>query len=144
MDDKSKKIKRIIIILLICILLIILLKMSFTKKENYEDLYGVEVLEGSLEFDLNQVKKVKSRSDYCLVKNCIEKFYNYYINNKDVYSLLDNEYIEKFNVNKNNLEGKFGNFGEVTVDITRNVLFGNWHRNKYLFCLWTFNREGFE
>ena len=66
---------------------------------------------------------MQSRSDYYLVKNCIEKFYSYYKTDKDVYSLLDNEYIENFNVGRDEVKGRFGDFEEVTVDIIRNVLF---------------------
>lgn len=140
MKDKSKKIKKIIVILLICILvLIVIMKLVSTKMKNEEEMYEIETVEGSLDFDLNEVEKIKSRSDYCLVKKCVEKFYNYYINNKDVCSLLDNEYIEKFNIKKDELDGRYGTFDNVTVDITRNVLFRTWIRSKCLFCLWIFN-----
>lgn len=120
MRDKSKK---IIIILLICIILIVILKIVASKNDIYKTVPGTEILEGSLDVDLNKVKKIQSRTDYCLVKDCIEKFYNYNANNNKVYSLLDNEYIELFGVKEDELEGKFGNFGKVSVDITRNVLF---------------------
>lgn len=123
MKEKTKKIRNIIIILLICILLVVTLKLISKKVEDNKKLDEVAILEGSLDFELNKVKKIQSRSDYCLVKSCIEKFYDYYINDKDVYSLLDNEYIKTFNIEKDNLQGKFGNFENVSVDITRNVLY---------------------
>lgn len=123
MKDKSKKIKRIMIILLICILLIAILKIISSKVSSSKEIDEIDILEGSLDFDLNKVKKIQSRSDYCLVKECIEKFYNYNANNKDVFSLLDNEYIQLFDIKKDELQGKFGNFGKVSVDITRDVLF---------------------
>lgn len=123
MNDKSKRIRKIIIIILICILLIVVLKIISSKIGNAQKIDDIDILEGSLDFDLNKVKKIQSRSDYCLVKECIEKFYNYNANDKDTYSLLDNEYIELFDVKKDELQGKFGDFKKVSVDITRNVLF---------------------
>ncbi|MBO5413045.1 MAG: hypothetical protein J6A29_01845 [Clostridia bacterium] len=123
MNDKSKRIRKIIIIILICILLIVILKIISSKNSNAQKIDDIDILEGSLDFDLNKVKKIQSRSDYCLVKGCIEKFYKYNTSDKDVYSLLDNEYIELFDVKKDELQGKFGDFEKVSVDITRNVLF---------------------
>lgn len=123
MKNKSKQIKKILSILLICILLIVIIKIITTKVQKNVEVDNIEIVDGSLDFDLNKVEKVKSRSDYCLVKKCVEKFYNYYTNNKDVFNLLDEEYINSFNIKENEIQGKYGDFEKVKLDIIRNVLF---------------------
>lgn len=120
---RNKSIIKIIIILLIFIFLILIAKVYLEKKNEKERMYGVEIPEGSLDFDMNLVKKIASKSDYFLAKDCIEKFYDYYINDKEIYNLLDNEYIKDFNLNEENIKNRYGSYNNIIVDITRYVLF---------------------
>ncbi len=41
-----------------------------------------------------------------------------------VYNLLDNDYIQEFNITKENLIGKYGNSKTIEVDVTKNIWYG--------------------
>lgn len=117
MKDKSKKIKKIMIFLIIICAVLLVIKLKLPKEE--EKLSEIEIIDGAYSFEMNKVRKVSSRNDYCLVKECVEKFYDNYIKNKDIYSFLDDEYIDKFNIQRDNLNGKYGKFEGLTIDITK-------------------------
>ncbi|MGN1310587.1 MAG: hypothetical protein ACI4VP_02610 [Clostridia bacterium] len=114
----QKKIKMIILtLILVCIVLIGIIAL-FNRRANKEVISETENIEGAYEFDLNKIKRVKNKSDYYLVNRCINKFYSNYIKNNDIYNLLDDEYINMFNIKEDNLNDKFGKFEDLKIDLT--------------------------
>ena len=117
-----KKVIIISIVLLVIILLILGIVLLITINKNVPD----EIPREPIEIDTS-LHKVTDKSDFFTVKTCINKFYSYLYNNESdeykimdeetmkfveqqnnkraeaIYSMLDNEYIEYKNINKDNI-----------------------------------------
>lgn len=131
-----KNLKKMIIILaILCIIvltILVILLIKTIKKDNDGKILldDIETPSDAYEVELDKVKIVQSRSDFFLVQDFIEIFYNNYLeynigndnNYKKVYNLLDDEYIKEFNISENNLKNKFGNYGSIKVDVTNMYL----------------------
>lgn len=134
--------KGIIILAVLSILVAIVLVVLFVQKGNIENKLQEgttvnEIENPSEKEEINQLKIISVRSEFLLVENCIKTFYQNYaaINSSGeqlerVYNLLDNDYIQEFNITKENLIGKYGNSKTIEVDVTKiygMALEGNQH-----------------
>ncbi len=123
--------KGIIILTVLSIIVAIVLIVLFVQKGNIENKLQQnttvsEIENPSEKEEINQLEVVSVRSEFLLVENCIKTFYQNYaaINSSGeqlerVYNLLDNDYIQEFNITKENLIGKYGNSKTIEVDVTK-------------------------
>ena len=111
----------IIFILLIILLLVVLIAVNRKNNYNYEATPAVEDIPDVV--DENKVHRVDIRNDYYLVDSIITVFntrcddlYSEYNEESDIkiaseylYNILDNRYIEKYNITLDNIYDKFQN-----------------------------------
>ena len=103
---KRKKIIITLIIFMICIIIILTIR-GIIYRKNTLIFNEVEVPEGGDYFDSSKIKKVGDRSDYILVKKCIEKYFNNLSDSEFTNKILADEYIKLHNVSiQNNIEQK--------------------------------------
>lgn len=95
--DKIKTIIIIVVIVIILLFIALVFINGIDKKEkekNFENTFEMEVL--------NTINYVKNRNEFFAVKSCVTKYLSYLTqkDNEMVYSFLDKNYIEKYNIKK--------------------------------------------
>lgn len=109
-----KKIRKIILFLIILLVFTALGLVSLKNSENIDEkmLVPEEQVEGEYE-DITEVQQVTSRINYYTIKNIVNKYYNNINkNNYDVlYNYLAKQYIQEFNIQKDDLGDKFIKIG---------------------------------
>lgn len=97
----------IILIIIISILLLLLNKESVVQKDN--NINNETILAEDLKFENEEIntnlQKVRYKNVYYAIQKCVNQYITY-INNENnmaVYSLLNEEYIRKYNINSNNI-----------------------------------------
>lgn len=126
----KKKLLIIIIVLIILIVCIMATIMALQSDENYEEKKEMtDMVEGIVEIQVdNQLKEVEIRNNFYIVKNCVNKFYSYrmeqeYIEEKledaaVLYNLLDEEYINFKNITKENISKILPELKTSVINIT--------------------------
>ena len=116
-----KKIKGLLLGVLILIIIIIIILLVVIDNNHNNENY-TEKQDNNVNENIVNIKEVTNPHMYITVKSCIEKYINYiYIDdNISVYRIIDNEYINKFNLTENNiLENVEDIANPVTLDIEK-------------------------
>lgn len=103
-----KVIKKLIIILIITVLIIFTILLIKYNKKNDTSETNTLSYNNDLGEQKTEITKVKSASAYFTVQSCVNK-YILYISEQDkesIYNLLDFEYIEENNINRDNILNK--------------------------------------
>lgn len=107
----NKIIKAITIVIVIIVILVILLfSLGSMNGENINinsDINEEEDMVGT-----KSIERVTSRDDFYIIENCIQKYIGY-VKEKDVekiYGCLDEEFLEKENITKENIASKIENW----------------------------------
>lgn len=110
--------KMIIIVITIIILLIIsLLIVKYLDKkyreENFESQINIEIA--------NKIDKVKDKNEFFAVKSCVTKYLSFVAQDDKeiVYSFLDKNYIEQYNIANENAIPKMEEYGEPTFFVDK-------------------------
>ena len=126
----KKKLLILIIVLIILIVCIMATIIALQSDKNYEEKKEMtDMDEGIVEIQVdNQLKEVEIRNNFYIVKNCVNKFYSYrmeqeYIEEKlddaaVLYNLLDKEYINFKNITKENISKILPKIKTSVINIT--------------------------
>ena len=135
------KIKKWIIILSVILILLIGLLIFVVYQNRGKVIYGIDEPGDDTQYSLDTtVQPVKVRSNYYIAKDCVSRFYSYYMsasdtsiyegadqslikeaqldNVKALMNMLDEEYINKEGITANNLLTKLGKVNNSTIEIT--------------------------
>ena len=135
------KIKNWIIILSVILILLIGLLILVVYQNRGKVIYGIDEPGDDTQYSLDTtVQPVKVRSNYYIAKDCVSRFYSYYMsasdtsiyegadqslikeaqldNVKALMNMLDEEYINKEGITANNLLTKLGKINNSTIEIT--------------------------
>lgn len=135
------KIKNWIIILSVILILLIGLLILVVYQNRGKVIYGIDEPGDDTQYSLDTtVQPVKVRSNYYIAKDCVSRFYSYYMsasdtsiyegadqslikeaqldNVKALMNMLDEEYINKEGITANNLLTKLGKVNNSTIEIT--------------------------
>ena len=135
------KIKNWIIILSVILILLIGLLILVVYQNRGKVIYGIDEPGDDTQYSLDTtVQPVKVRSNYYIAKDCVSRFYSYYMsasdtsiyegadqslikeaqldNVKALMNMLDEEYINAEGITANNLLTKLGKVNNSTIEIT--------------------------
>lgn len=152
-----KKIK--ILIICICIIIIILLtSILLLINQASKDLPDESPYQEIEYTEVEELQNVKVRNNYYIVKNCVNKFYSYYMtvfdlpegfyntddtklieeaqkqNAEAIYEMLDEVYIEYKQITKENILDKLDDIKTSTINIT-NMYVSEKKDNKYVYIV---------
>ena len=135
------KIKKWIIILSVILVLLIGLLIFVVYQNRGKVIYGIDEPGDDTQYSLDTtVQPVKVRSNYYIAKDCVSRFYSYYMSASDtsiyegadadlvkeaqsdnvnaIMNMLDEEYINAKGITANNLLTKLGKVNNSTIEIT--------------------------
>lgn len=109
--ERIKKIMIIVVIVIILLIILLLLLRHVDKKykeENFENQITVDIV--------NKIDEVKDKNEFFAVKSCVTKYLSFVAqDDKDiVYSFLDKNYIEHYNITNENAISNMEEYGEPT------------------------------
>ena len=147
------------IIMLIIILIIILAALIYTVYKNRGTiLYGIDEQGSEITYELDKsIQQVSVRNNYYIVKNCVNKFYTYYMsifdinnnyyeedqsttqeaqkqNTEVIYNMLAKEYINSRNITKDNMLTKLEKINNSIVNVT-NIYVSEQTDNIYVYIV---------
>lgn len=113
------KIKVKVLLIISLILLVVVYVLLLIRTRMKKDLYDEEEFpKESLEVNYNVVERVKNKTDYFTVIECIEKFYTKYLTDEEIYSLIDENYLKNNGLNVSDIASKYKKDNKVLIDIT--------------------------